>query len=123
MVRVPVLSVQITDVAPPVSVPADKRLDGMLDACDLVLAFTKTSSHQEAVHILAGKSSSLKLMYIYDPLPRNPYSPEAVTRTGLPGKLQSHILEMYRLWRNEMYLPVNQCQYGWGRPLEWSRTV
>ena len=55
MVRVPVLSVQITDVAPPVSVPADKRLDGMLDACDLVLAFTKTSSHQEAVHILAGK--------------------------------------------------------------------
>ena len=45
----------MTDVAPPVSVPADKRLDGMLDACDLVLAFTKTSSHQEAVHILAGK--------------------------------------------------------------------
>lgn len=75
---------QITDVAPPVSVPADKRLDGMLDACDLVLAFTKTSSHQEAVHILAGKILVVEIMYIYDQLPRNPYSPEAVTRTGLP---------------------------------------
>lgn len=84
---------QITDVAPPVSVPADKRLDGMLDACDLVLAFTKTSSHQEAVHILAGEILVVEINVHIRPVAEESVFTGSRHQNRTPGKLQSHILE------------------------------
>ena len=74
----------------------------MLDACDLVLAFTKTSSHQEAVHILAGKILVVEINVHIRPVAEESVFTGSRHQNRTPGKLQSHILEMYRLWRNDV---------------------
>lgn len=65
----------------------------MLDACDLVLAFTKTSSHQEAVHILAGKILVVEINVHIRPVAEESVFTGSRHQNRTPGKFQTHILE------------------------------
>lgn len=65
----------------------------MLDACDLVLAFTKTSSHQEAVHILAGKILVVEINVHIRPVAEESIFTGSRHQNRTSGKFQTHILE------------------------------